>query len=145
MKTLNEATTPAQILCEAIKMQKLADENIISNYELYEVLMHRTAVLKMQHAQMIGGCAIKIIQEKYGCWLNSKELEAKAFEFAIGEKFGIGAKVVITDEGIILNVETSQSASTLLKAFRRHKILVRANDYLNYSMFIPVKETKEIL
>lgn len=140
----NESITPAQKLMEAIEMQKLANENFVSNYELYEVLMHRTAVLKMQHAQMCGAAVIKIIQEKYGCWLRNKELEAKALKLAIGERFGIGAEVTITDEGIILNVETIQSANTLLKAFRRHKAIIKANDYMNYSIFVPIRETQQL-
>lgn len=130
--------TPAQKLSEAIAMHKLAKANI-ENYDLYEVLMHRTATLKMQHAQMIGEAAVKIIKENYGKWLNDKQLEAKAFSMAIADRFGINTEVVITDDGVIMNLETHQSASTLLKAFRRHQPIMKANTHNSFSMFVPTQ------
>ena len=70
--------------------------------------------------------------------------ESEVLEKAISEKFGIGTKILITTEGICIDLQTIQSASTLLKAFRRHGALIKANDYINYSMFIPNVEPKKL-
>jgi hypothetical protein len=75
--------------------------------------------------------------EVHGLEFSPYPSENDVFEKALAEKFGIGAKVAITNEGITIDIETIQSAQTLLKAFRRHQPLIKANDYMNYTMFIP--------
>jgi hypothetical protein len=68
--------------------------------------------------------------------------EAELFENAIIEKFGIRVKAAITEIGVTMDFDTVQSASTLLRAFKRHQPIVKANDYLSYTMFIPTTPRK---
>jgi hypothetical protein len=74
-----------------------------------------------------------------GLVINPYPSVAEILKAAISEKFGISAQVAVSPEGVTMDVQTIQSASTLLRAFRRHKALIKANDYMNYTMFIPIE------
>lgn len=135
----NDEMKPAEMLKAAIKAEKLAEDNF-RNYELYEVLKHRACVLKLSHAKLLGSAAEKIITEKYGKWIFDSRLRAKALHFAIMEKYGIDADVVVMPEGVSLAVNHIYSASTLLKAFIRFRAIVRTDAADLFTIFVPAND-----
>lgn len=66
-------------------------------------------------------------------------------ETAILNKFGIKCKSNVNHEGVSITCKSVQSAFTLLNSFKRYEVLVKADDYMNFSVFIPVKNYKELL
>ena len=58
------------------------------------------------------------------------------FEKAILDKFGIATKIEINGREMVISFQTVQSASTLLRAFKRDKPVIKCLDYLNYQMIL---------
>ena len=60
------------------------------------------------------------------------------FSSAISDKFGINSKITVLPGKLELRVQSIQSAQTLLNAFKRHKVMVQAENCNNYTITIPI-------
>lgn len=94
---------------------------------------NKVAVYKMSNS---GGRSFKGYIE---IELPVRQSEAEMLQAAIAENYGIGAECEVSANGIFIKVKTTQSASTLLRKFRHHKATVHANDFLNFTLFVPIK------
>jgi hypothetical protein len=104
--------------------------------------MRRCALNHLACAKLQGSAAVKIVEEKYSSLLNDFEADAAPLKNAILNKFGICVDASITGEGILMKIKTHFSALTLLKAFKAHGAIMKADSSSQFSMFIPTQIEK---
>ena len=58
------------------------------------------------------------------------------FERVILERFGISTQINVLGKEMTISFQTTQSASTLLRAFRRDRPIIKCLDHLNFQMIL---------